>query len=178
MLWRHSPSPHAVLICFSWYFKERSLARPKKCTTWDIIVISCSMLASDLSALRTCIFVIAKAQEAFSADFDRPTLKKSACSMHKSHVSIAAPQSCAIPACLPLHSSALFTLPIESTISNHLRLGGDLSLAVGDLDTELLGTCNNLYPLPRGDSVCDPANIVSNLTSSHITHHGWTYSAA
>jgi len=79
---------------------------------------------------------------------------------------------------LPLHSSALFTLPTESTISNHLRLGGDLSLAVGDLNTELLGTCNNLYPLPRGDSVCDPANIVSKLTSSHIAHHGWTYSAA
>lgn len=177
MLWRHSLL--AVLICFSWYFKERSLARPKKCTTWDIIVISCSMLASDLSALRTCIFVIAKAQEAFSVEFDRPTLKKSACSMHTKVMSQLLLHSHApfLPV-LPLHSSALFTLPTESTISNHLRLGGDLSLAVGDLNTELLGTCNNLYPLPRGDSVCDPANIVSNLTSSHIAHHGWTYSAA
>lgn len=29
MLWRHSPSPHAVLICFSWYFTEEFGATEK-----------------------------------------------------------------------------------------------------------------------------------------------------
>lgn len=53
--------------------------------------------------------------------------------------------------------------PIASVNStfNHLSgqalcLGGDLGLAVGDLDTELLGAGNNFYPLPRGDGVRDP----------------------
>lgn len=59
---------------------------------------------------------------------------------------------------LPFHPIACSHCPrkVRRPFPIPLRLSGDLGLAVGDLHTELLGTGNNLYPLPRGDGVCDP----------------------
>lgn len=40
--------------------------------------------------------------------------------------------------------------------NNHLRLGLDLGLAVGDLHAELLGASDDLDALAGGDGVGDP----------------------
>lgn len=42
---------------------------------------------------------------------------------------------------------------------NHLNLGGNLRLGVGDLDTQLLGAGDDVDALSGGDVVGDPAIV-------------------
>lgn len=60
------------------------------------------------------------------------------------------------PVPLPPQPSTVIMLARSHVV--HLRLLGELGVGVGDLDTELLGACDDFYPLPRGDGVCDPAS--------------------
>lgn len=63
--------------------------------------------------------------------------------------------------------------------SSNLRLGRELGLAVRNLDTELLGACNNFYPLSRRDGVSDPVEHRHQYTlSSNILAGCATHSAA
>lgn len=55
---------------------------------------------------------------------------------------------------LPAQPSPCHVASVKSRVpfpcrGMRLRLGGNLGLAVGDLDTELLGTRNDFYPLAR-----------------------------
>ena len=49
--------------------------------------------------------------------------------------------------------------PFANRKYTRLSLSRKLGLAVGDLDTELLGAGNDLYPLLGGDGVGDPASL-------------------
>lgn len=62
---------------------------------------------------------------------------------------------------MPFHSARSYSAHACPFHHASSRLGGDLGLSVGDLDTELLGASHDLYTLSRGDSVCDPAKCVS-----------------
>lgn len=72
----------------------------------------------------------------------------------------------------PLSRRRLFSTPYRQSSdmpsfsiasSSILRFGCNLGLSIGDLNAELLGASNDLYPLPRRDCVCNPTNPSSQL---------------